>query len=368
MSIAYLDDQQYRQVSKWDVAGILRIDIRTSSRSLKYGDFPHEVLEFKSEEDFNHALQQYPEAAFHRSSYNKFTSFGWKGIVLAMVGVVLVSLLFFFYGAPLLAEGFARSLPKEYESYIGESFQRTYLQYFTVDSTRSTEIQGFYDNLEYESEYDVEVVVVESEMINAFALPGGYIVVFSGILDIIENEEELAALLAHEATHINNRHSIRIMSRDLAMYLLLASLTGDVGGFSSVLVENSNMISSMSFSRKFEKEADLEGLELMLTSKINPIGMVELFKKFENATDSIEDKIVSKLTVDSSEVNLDIAVDSTSLWNDVSWEKVTEILSTHPAPKNRIKYLKQEISRLDPSAPYAINDSLRYYYGLLKEQ
>jgi len=365
ISISYVDDSAHRKVSNWNISDIHKLDVRTSHRALKHGDFPHEVLEFKSVEDFNNIIQKYPTASFHRSSYNKFTTFGWTGIVSAMVGVVVISLVFFFYGAPLLADTFARNVPYEYETYIGENFQKTYLQYLTVDTTKSDQIQRFYNHLGYKSDYDISVVVVESEMINAFALPGGFIVVYSGILDNIDDENELAGLLAHEASHINGRHSLRIISKDLAMYVLLASLTGDMGGFSSVLIENSNMISSLSFSRKFEKDADLDGLDLMLESGLDPTGMVELFKKFENANDSIQNEIVNKLTQDSSIV--DISIDTSSTWDEIPWGKVTELLSTHPIPKNRIKYLMKEISKNDSPTHYNLNDSLTYYFKELKK-
>ena len=364
VSISYIDDTSNVTVSEWKISDIHKINVRTTHKALKYGEFPHEVLEFKYEEDFNAIIHQYSDAEFHKSSYNKFTTLGWKGIASAMAGVVFVSLLFFFYGAPFLADTFARNIPNDYETYIGGNFQKTYLQYLTVDSAKSDQIQRFYDHLEFESEYDISVVVVESNMVNAFALPGGYIVVYSGIMEIIANENELAGLLAHETSHINGRHSLRIISKDLAMYLLLASLTGDMGGFSSVLIENSNMISSLSFSRKFEKDADMDGLDLMVQSDLDPTGMVELFKKFEDGSDSIQEKIANKLTKDSSLV--DTPVDSTSEWHELPMGKVAELLSTHPAPKNRIKYLMKEISKIENSIHFAVNDSLSYYFKELK--
>ncbi|MFT4696721.1 MAG: Zn-dependent protease with chaperone function [Urechidicola sp.] len=363
-SISYVDDNLNKKTSIWKIEGILKLDVRTTSRTLKYGDFPHEVLEFHNDESFDTFIQRYPEALFHQSTYNKFTTFGWKGIVVAAVSVVVVSALFFLYGTPFLAEGIAKSIPKEYETSIGENFQQTYLQLLTVDSTKTVYMQSFYNDLGYKSEYDVSVVVVESDIVNAFALPGGFIVVYSGILDLIESEEELAALLAHEASHINGRHSLRLMSRELAMYLLLASLTGDVGGFSAVLIENSNMISSLSFSREFEKEADLKGFDLMVESQLNPKGMVGLFEKLGSLTDSIENKIVKKLNLDSTLVNT--SLDSTNLWKDIPWKKASEILSTHPAPKNRINYLKDEILKVNSSTQFFVSDTLRHYFRELK--
>jgi Zn-dependent protease with chaperone function len=364
INISYVGDDDSGRVSTWQISDILKINVRTTHRALKHGDFPHEVLEFESLDDFDDFITQYPEASFHQSPYNKFAAFGWKGMVSATVGVVLVSLLFFFYGAPFLADTIARSIPNEYETYIGKSFRETYLQYLTVDSTKSEQIQKFYDHLDYESEYDVSVLVVESNMVNAFALPGGFIVVYGGIIDIMDDEHELAALLAHETAHINGRHSLRKMSKDLAMYLLLASLTGDIGGFSSVLIENSNMISSLSFSREFEKNADLVGLDLMIQSSLNPIGMVDLFKKFESSSDSIQNMLMQKLTRDTSFI--DIEIDTSSVLDKFPWRKVTELLSTHPRPKNRINYLMKEIERTSQTTQIAVSDSLTFYFKALK--
>lgn len=364
ISISYSDDLSNKLKSTWDILGILKLDIRTTSRSLKYGDFPHETLEFYSDEDFNTFILNYPNALFHKSAYNKFTTFGWKGIVSALAGVFIFSLLFFFYGAPFIADTFARNIPNEYETFIGNNFQQTYLKFQTLDSVKSDQIQQFYDHMEFESEYDISVVVVDSDIVNAFALPGGFILVYTGILDMIEDEDELAGLLAHEASHINGRHSLRIISKDLSMYLLLASLTGDVGGFSSVLIENSNMISNLSFSRRFEKEADLEGVNLLVESKIDPVGMVNLFQKFETLNNPTKNEDLNTASLDSTNVNS--SSNSPNSWGEFYSGKVNELLSTHPKPKNRIEYIEHKISSFDKRLNFPKKDSLKYYFTQLK--
>jgi Zn-dependent protease with chaperone function len=363
LSIRYLNEEAVEVNSFWDVKGILKQEIRTSSMSLKYGDFPHAVLELNSQQDLNTIIEQYPHALFHQSAYNRFAQLGWKGIASTIVGVILVTLFFFIYGVPFIADGFARSIPKEYETYIGENFRQTYLQYQEVDSLKSHQIQHFYDHLNLESDYDISVVVVRSDIMNAFALPGGFIVVFSGLLELMEEEGELAGLLAHEASHINERHSLRLISKDLAMYLLFSSLTGDVGGFSSILIENSNRVSSLSFSRNFEKEADLEGLNLLVKAEINPEGMLQLFAKFQSLNDSMENIIRKKLSLDS--LDLKISADTASSWYGKIIDKVPELLLTHPIPENRMKYLQEEIVKLDKSLTYLANDSLEYYFNKL---
>lgn len=364
IEINYLGDDENQQQAIWDIDRIRKIDVRTSSNALKYGDFPHEALELASGRDFDLIIERYPEASFHQSTYNKFAALGWKGLVFAVAAVVAVSLLFFFYGAPALAEGFARTIPEEYETYIGENLQETYLQYQEIDTIKSEQIQRFFKELHYQSEYDISIVVVDSDIVNAFALPGGFIVVYSGILDIMEDDGELAALLAHEVSHINGRHSLRTMSRNLSTYLLLSILTGDVGGFSSVLIENSSLISSLSFSRNLEKDADLDGLKLMTNARIDPIGMVELFRRFEDVEDLFKDDLKEQLVPDSTSLNVD--QDTTETWKSVAWQKTAELLSTHPSPNNRIEYLEEKIQKVDRKG-FMNSDSLDELFHKIRD-
>ena len=107
------------------------------------GEYPQEVLRLASQNDFDYLISQYPEAKFHKSTYNTFVSYGWTGLVaLIFTGIVFI-LLFFFYGAPALAEAFARTIPQEYETYIGNNVQETYLRYLEVDSLTSKNGSAF---------------------------------------------------------------------------------------------------------------------------------------------------------------------------------------------------------------------------------
>lgn len=359
LGIQFNNGEESAQVSNWNIDAINKLDVRTSSTVLKYGEFPQEVLEFEDQRALDEIISRYPYASFHQSNYNKFVSLGKKGILFSMLGVLIFGALFFVYGAPALSDAFARAIPEEYETYIGENVQQTYLQYLEVDSVRSQTMQQFYDELQYTSNYDIQVVVVESDMVNAFALPGGFIVVFSGILDIIDDEQELAGLLAHEASHINGRHSLRMMARSLSFYLLLSIVSGDFGGFSSVIIENSSMVGNLSFSRGIEKEADLEGVKLMNTSKLDPQGMIDLFEKFGNLRDSKDQEVTNRSDMDTS-----LTQDSTSTWRKFSWNKVEQLLSTHPFPENRIEYLDAAIGK-DSNEP-KINIRLKELFDEIK--
>ena len=111
--------------------------------------------------------------------------------------------------------------------------------------------------------------------------------VFSGIVNGMEHHEQLAALLAHEATHVDERHSMRMMVRQMAGYLFLSMLLGDVNAVVAVLVENADNIRNMSYSRNLETDADQHGMERMAAAGVDPQGMVQLLELLEAETDEV---------------------------------------------------------------------------------
>lgn len=348
LEIEYFDNvNQLNNTIRWKIEYINRISVKTSENTLIYGNFPYEIIEFKKTSDFDRVVGAYPNAGFHQSHYNKFLSFGWKGIVLCFLCVAVISVFLFQYGVPYVAEEFSKKIPKEYEAYIGKQTKNNFIHYYEIDSVKSTLIQDFFDELNFFSTYKINFLVLKSETANAFALPGGEIIILSAILEIIENEEELAALLAHELSHINERHALRTISRNLSHYLLLSIIAGDVGGFSSVLLEKSNLISSLSYSRKLEKEADIEGLKYIDSSNINPKGMISLFQKIENSFNDNQKQKDSTSTVRNIKQPQTVESDSSAKRIPDTILNIQEILSTHPTPINRINYIKEEIDLLN---------------------
>ncbi len=109
----------------------------------------------------------------------------------------------------------------------------------------------------------IRITVVNDNTVNAFALPGGRIVVYSALLKEIGSYPELAALLSHEFTHVNNRHSTKSIFRNLGSKVFLGLLFGKFGSVTAVLVDHADNLKSLKYSRKLEKEADIEGLAII---------------------------------------------------------------------------------------------------------
>lgn len=129
--------------------------------------------------------------------------------------------------------------------------------------------------------YEYKLTILDSDEINAFALPGGNIYVFSGLVNFTENPEELASVLAHEIGHIEHRHIISRVISDLGIATISGLLSGDVFIFREVL----NKIMSRGFYRYQELEADDFALNLMTKCGINPRHKGVLFSRLNDKFD-----------------------------------------------------------------------------------
>lgn len=137
---------------------------------------------------------------------------------------------------------------------------------------------------ESKSEFTFKVLK-DDKQVNAFALPGGFVYVYTGLLDKVQSDDELAGVLAHEITHATHHHTMQLLKKqrpwDLAtMGVLLAGvLTGkDVTG----LAQGVNILQTAKlngYTIDLEKDADAGGMELMLKSKYNPVGMLTFMER-----------------------------------------------------------------------------------------
>ena len=148
--------------------------------------------------------------------------------------------------------------------------------------------------------FEYQFHLVEDPSPNAFALPGGYLYVTTGLIPILESEDELACILGHEIIHSNNRHSIKQMKKSIFPKLLeipgnlIGMLDSDLGNLFNAPIETSNSLLFASYGRKSETEADTEGIDLAAKAGYDPNAMTSalsrLSKTVEVATQQKEDK------------------------------------------------------------------------------
>ena len=126
-------------------------------------------------------------------------------------------------------------------------------------------------------EYHIKVIDAPEE-INAFAVPGGFIYVYSGLLLVAEDEAEIAGVLAHEIGHIVGRHSINQLAARLGMGLLI---TLTLGEDLELLGQIGASLASARFSRDDEREADTFGVRYSMAAGYDPHGLLRFFERLK---------------------------------------------------------------------------------------
>lgn len=157
-----------------------------------------------------------------------------------------------------------------------------------------------------DSPYEFRVEIDDSSDANAMALPGGLIIVTTGLLDQVESENELAFVLGHELGHYRNRDHLRSLGRGIVFSLVFAVMTGRDAGDVGINIAD---LALRSFNRKQEVAADEFGLELVYT-QYGHVGQAwRLFERWDDGDDPLFD--------------------------------VLDYMSTHPQPDDRIETLEE---------------------------
>jgi Zn-dependent protease with chaperone function len=226
----------------------------------------------------HHALMEPIKLAFSSSDSSWFNTFirqKWSMLLIILAGLTGIFYLLAILVLPALI---LRLVTAEHEALLGKEIFESSISPKEIDSVGTKHLQQFADAMNLSKTYRLKTYLVQNPDINAYAMPGGYIVVNTGLLRKMQTYEELAALLGHEVTHINERHTLKSMVSTLSIGLIVGILTGDVNGSATILLHNAEKLRQLSFSRSLEEEADEKGFEIMIRNKINPQGMIHLME------------------------------------------------------------------------------------------
>ncbi|MEZ5344605.1 MAG: M48 family metallopeptidase [Pyrinomonadaceae bacterium] len=127
------------------------------------------------------------------------------------------------------------------------------------------------------------IKVIDSDEVNAFALPGGFFFVNKGLIIAADNEAELAGVMAHEIAHVTARHAMENSGKNALLgYGILAGVIF-TGGIAGAVLQNTaqlgQMLAFFKFSRGAEKEADMLGVQYLYAAGYDPTGMATMFEK-----------------------------------------------------------------------------------------
>lgn len=293
----------------------------------------YESIHLQGNEEFNHYLYSFAKQNKNIGWYQNLLDKGKAFYLGTALFVFTFALSFYFFVLPWIGERAVQLIPAHYDNEIGNIAYKNYMEYASIDKEKTKLMNDFAKELKFTHSKPLKFTVVAENEVNAFALPDGNIVIYSGILDKMKSYEELTALIGHEASHIHRRHSMKLLVKNLSGYIFISAILGDSNGILAIIGENANALHNLSYSRKYEEDADLGSFEIMKLNKINPNGIVELFRN------------ISK--------------------EESSSDNYLEFISTHPITKNRIKETKKLIQ--DNKYSYYPNKNLETIFKELKK-
>lgn len=209
-------------------------------------------------------------------------------LVQLAVAALLLFVVLYLALVPWLAGVLASRFPAGYERRLGDQIYNSMKADFSIDEGATVEANHFFQALRFPADYPVHITVVKGDVVNAFALPGGHIIVYDKLLRGIDSYEALAALLSHEFVHVQHRHTVRSLFRQLGSTIFLSLLIGDAGAVSAVVLSNANELKNLSYSRRLEAEADRKGAQLLTQRGIGCQGFVHLFQFLEQQTGGLQ--------------------------------------------------------------------------------
>lgn len=170
--------------------------------------------------------------------------------------------------------------------------------------------------------------VAENEQVNAFAIPGGFCYVNSGLIAIADNEAEVAAVIGHEINHVTRRHGMRAVQRQMGIGIVgdvLAGSADPATGTAIQLVQGAGgMMVQRNFGREDEREADFYGVEAMYEAGYDPRMAVSFFQKLRAGEKG-------------------------------EGSRFLQLIATHPTTNERIENIQKQIQNYDLSRPLIVN-------------
>lgn len=188
--------------------------------------------------------------------------------------------------------------------------------------------------LAYKDEFVWELHLVKNDSVrNAFATPGGYIYIYTGLIKYLDHADDLAGVLAHEMAHSDERHTVRNLQKVYGVNILLSvALGNDPSTLEQIAAQIAGTLAGLRFSRSFEEEADEKSVEYLAHTKYACNGAALFFIKMNQE-------------------------DGTG--------QPPEFLSTHPNPENRIENINMKADKTGCSTTLAASTNFQAFKNSL---
>jgi beta-barrel assembly-enhancing protease len=269
-----------------------------------------------------------------------FTRNFWRATI-AVASIAAIALTLGLWQHEAVVKWVAHSMSAEKERQLGQGMiNGIRRQGHLVEQGKALDaIREIGGQLTRDSTRKYEWFLVDDASVNAFAIPGGFIVVNAGLVHEAETADELAGVLAHEIQHVEQRHSLQILLYQLGWATLLATVLGDPSTIMALMLLE---VGNLSFSRELEAQADAGGLETLRKAGMSPDGMASFFRKLAADGDGAPAWLSTHPSTDErvaaleAELKANPCTDCKSV--DMDWAEVHESLYAdnlvrRPAPK-----------------------------------
>ena len=272
--------------------------------------------------------------------------------------------------AAVIAAGHAAAVSYQGERDLGRRFDLTVRQ--RVPMVEDPEVTGYVNEIGRklvakldDSYFDYQFAVVRDPRINAFAVPGGYVYVNSGLLASVKNEDELAGVLGHEIGHVHAHHVIRQQEKTEALNYaaLLGTLLSVVQPAAGALASAASAAVSLQYQREFEQEADYLGARYLKAAGYDARAMLDFFKQLSDQTriaSGAAPPYLQSHPVTDERINHLEAVLKTQQWAPrerrpptFALQRVQALARVRTEPPNDVLKAYQQMADKNPDAPMA---------------
>lgn len=225
---------------------------------------------------------------------------GWRGAtgigVLLGLSIPVIALLFFVV-LPRAPAALTRAIPVAWDEALGRQLSEQMIALFaSLEESSQPTCTSSAGVLALEratarlneaavSPHQFTIAVLDVGMVNAFALPGGYIFLFRGLIESADSPNEVVGVLAHEMAHVIHRHGVEALIREAGLSLAFNAMFGGTGQ------QISQTLLGLSYSRDAEVEADRTAVTLLQTAGIDVTGLASFFRQIESDGGDLPDTL-----------------------------------------------------------------------------
>ncbi len=210
----------------------------------------------------------------------------WRSIVLLSLCGLAVLLYAGYYGVLALGRAAVNTLPVTVDQQIGE-LAWSQMEHGGPEVNDPQVVDPCRQIVERLAPHAAlaglkfEITVIDSPDVNAFCLPGGKMVIFTGLLRAARTPEEVAGVVSHEMAHATLRHGLQSAVRSAGVVIAAELLIGDAAGLVALGAELGKQAALTSYSREQETEADVEGVRMLHGAAIDPLSLAEFFEQLK---------------------------------------------------------------------------------------